>query len=302
MIKLFTVLSCIGLGMLLRKIKQLPKDLYLKLNRVLIRFFIPALIILHIPETVFTKTHIWPIVSSWVVFCGSLFFFFMIGKCMSIDRKSLGGLTVTAGIGSISFVGFPFFEMFYGTEGLKIGIIISTLGTFVICVTAGVLVSSWFAAKQPSSKSIILPILKFPPFIAFVVAVVLNLNLYEHPEWLRDILVLINSIFPFLALITIGLAINFSFKELKDKNLLLGLSYKLFVAPILVFLFFYVLVGKMNLTSNVCIMAAGIGSMNTIAIVAMELGLNPNLCSKMVGIGIPLSIPLLFIINFLLGI
>ncbi len=302
MIKLLTILGCIGLGMVLKKVKQLPKDLYLKLNRVLIRFFIPILILLHIPETVFTKAYIWPVLSAWLVFFGSVIFFFIIGKWKAIDRSSLGGLTVTAGIGSISFVGFPIFEMLFGSEGLKIGIIMSTLGTFVICITAGILVSSWFAAKQPNLKSILIPMLKFPPFVAFAIALVLHLSAYEHPEWLRYVLVTVNSIFPFLALITIGLAINFSFKELRDQNLLLGLSYKLLVAPILIFIFFYVLIGKMDLTSKICIMAAGIGSMNTIAIIAMELDLNPTLCSKMVGIGIPISIPLLFVINFLLSI
>ena len=288
--------------MLLKKVRRLPKDLYLKLNRILIRFFIPVLIVLHIPETVFTQNYIWPILSAWIVFFGSLLFFFIMKKWKSIDQYSLGALTVTAGIGSISFVGFPIFEMLYGAEGLKIGIIMSTLGTFVICVTAGVLVSSWFASKKPNPKSILVPMLKFPPFIAFVVALILNLCSYQHPEWFRYILVIVNSIFPFLALITIGLAINFSFKEVRDPHLLLGLSYKLLIAPMLIFLLFYFFIGKIDTTAKICVLAAGIGSMNTIAIIAMELGLNPSLCSKMVGIGIPLSIPLLFVINLLLSI
>lgn len=51
---------------------------------------------------------------------------------------------------------------------------------------------------------------------------------------------------------------------------------------------------------EICVLGAAIGSMNTAAILVYRFKLNEVLAAKMVAIGIPLSLPLVYIIHLLL--
>ncbi len=69
----------------------------------------------------------------------------------------------------------------------------------------------------------------------------------------------------------------------------------------LVYLLLWHIVAVDDLIAKVCLLGAAIGSMNAVSIVAAQMGLNPRLASLMPAISIPLSIPLLFLIDYLVG-
>ncbi|MAW93713.1 MAG: hypothetical protein CMF33_00635 [Leeuwenhoekiella sp.] len=80
----------------------------------------------------------------------------------------------------------------------------------------------------------------------------------------------------------------------------MGQSYKLIIAPLLIFLLFLFMGEHNSLVAKVCVLGAGLGSMNTIAIVAAELGLKPDLSFLMPGLGIPISILTVILIYFII--
>ena len=65
----------------------------------------------------------------------------------------------------------------------------------------------------------------------------------------------------------------------------------------LMYVFMWQVLGIQDLIAQVCIMGAAIGSMNAVSIVAAQMGLNPKLSSFMPALSIPVSIPLLFLID-----
>ncbi|MEJ7913404.1 MAG: AEC family transporter, partial [Chitinophagaceae bacterium] len=214
--------------------------------------------------------------------------------------KTIAALIITGGISSTSFVGFPVFELLFGREGLQMAILMSQAGSFLIGITLGVAVASWHSTETPSLKNLLQNVVRFPPFIAFSVAVVLNVSGIHFPKFFNDTLAVISAPFSVLALLSVGLQISFTRKDLEAPKLSLGLLYKLILAPALIFLLYHFAFRQSNLITSISVMGAAIGPMNTAAIIAGKYNLNAKLASNMVAIGIPLSLPVLYIIHLLM--
>jgi predicted permease len=225
-----------------------------------------------------------------------MLFFGVLAPKLGFDRSTTGALIITAGISSISFVGFPIFEMLYGKTGLQTGILMSQAGSFVVCGTLGIITASYYGSAKPNLSQIFKDIFSFPPFVSFCIAIVINLLGIQLPDFLASILQKIASPFSVIALISVGLQISFDFDQIPLKPLLWGLGFKLLIAPIIIFVLYVLVLDQHNTIGHICVLGAGIGSMNTATIIAINHKLNPKLASMMVGVGIPLSLFTLFLI------
>ena len=81
----------------------------------------------------------------------------------------------------------------------------------------------------------------------------------------------------------------------------MGLFFKLLVAPLLVFILFFIFFKQTGIPAKVSVVGSTLGSMNTIGIVAIRKGLNPALITKMLAISIPLSLLLVPLVYWLLS-
>ena len=295
-----TLFSCLLAGLLFKKSKLLPGNFYLGLNKLLIYFFIPVLTLYYLPELQFSPHHFWLLLTPWIVYAGAVVFFYIQHTIRPMDKPVLAALIMTSGISSISFVGFPLFELFYGAEGLSYGIILSLGGTFVVCNSIGIVTGFWFKDEKTSISGLIKGIFTFPPFIAMLFSLGLMLMDYTHPPVLKTVLKNLSSPFSVLALFTIGLQTATKGLKRYKKYFALGQAYKLVVAPLLIYIVFFIVNEHHTLIAKICILGAGMGSMNTIAIVAADLGLRPKLALLMPGLGIPVSILTVFIIHYIL--
>jgi hypothetical protein len=274
---------------MLQRIKGFPKDAHLVLNAIIIYVCLPALTLFYTTEIRFARSQILPILMPYILFICSFIFFKIIAPIAQFDRSTTGALTLTAGISSISFVGFPIFELLFGKEGLQIGVLMSQAGSFAVCGTLGIFTASYYSSADVSAQKIVRDIFQFPPFVAFCVAVILNISNFHFPIWSIDILQKIGSPFIILALISIGLQMRLNKEDLQIKPLLYGLSYKLLIAPILIFVLYFLMLGESTFLGRISVVGAALGSMNTATIIAINYGLNPKLATQMVSISIPLS-------------
>ncbi|MBL7814762.1 MAG: AEC family transporter [Saprospiraceae bacterium] len=302
MSNILLLLACLIIGILLRGRKILPDNAANVLNTFIVYVPLPALTLLHTVNVQFTADEALPILSAWLVFGASFLFFNGLKKGLGFDKLTVGALTVVAGISSISFVGFPIFELLYGAEGLKLGILMSQSGTFLVCSTVGIATVSVYAAsgEKVMWRKILRDVFTFPPFAAFCIALFLRLVGYQHPSVISDVLSKIGSTLNVIALISIGLQMNFSSLNQQSKPLFWGLFFKLCLAPLIIFLVFVVLLRQHGTAVQISILGSALGSMNTIGIVAIRKGLNPNLVAQMIGISIPLSLVLLPFVYFLI--
>ena len=101
-----------------------------------------------------------------------------------------------------------------------------------------------------------------------------------------------------VALLTVGLQLQLAVPRARARLLALGLTYKLLLAPLVVAVVYVGLARQHGPAVNVCLLGAAIGPMNTAAILAERYNLNPPLAAQMVGLGIPLSLPLLALLSW----
>ena len=164
----------------------------------------------------------------------------------------------------------------------------------------GVATGVWFVSEEPSIKYLFWRMLKFPPFIAFIIALYLNFADYQHPMIIKELLQKMSSPYAIIALLTIGLQIDFTLSKSERKPLVYGLVYKLLLAPLLIYLVLTTFTQADKMIIEIAVLGAAIGSMNLVAIIASQMDLNPSLAAKMVGIGIPISLFTMYLIHLLL--
>jgi len=270
------------------------------LNRMIIYFFIPIISLYHIPKLEFRSELLLLSIVPFVIFLGALLFFWLLGKALKLDTKTRQALQLTSGIGSTSFVGFPIFDLLFGSQGLAYAVLMSFGGTILVFNTLGLGLLMKFTSGKISTIQLLKKILLFVPFSAFVIALMINTSGIVYTDWLNTLLEKLASPFTVIALFTIGLQIEMSQFNKELFPLCLGLSFKLLIAPVLCYILIWHVFEMRSLISKICILGACIGPMNTIAILSAEKNLKPQLSLLMPAIGIPLSIPMLFLFNHIL--
>jgi predicted permease len=138
----------------------------------------------------------------------------------------------------------------------------------------------------------------FPPFLAFLAALVAQAVGYRHPALVRGVLEKLSAPFPVVALLSVGMQLQFRVPAGRGRLLALGLSYKLLLAPLVVWAVYVGLARQHGPAVDLCLLGATIGPMNTAAVIAERYGLDPPLAAQMVGLGIPLSLPLLALLGW----
>lgn len=281
---------CLLLGVLLQKVPQFPKNAYQSLNQFVIFVSLPALALYYIPKITISLALLYPLGIAWLGFGLSFLFFYSIGTYLKWSKKLIGCLILTGGLSNTSFVGFPIIEALYGSEGLKTAIIVDQPGSFVVVTTLGILVAATFSRGNLSTSEILLKIVKFPPFIAFTIALCCTLFSLEFPEVLQiSFLKIGNTVTP-IALVAVGLQLKIDTRSKHWSFLTLGLFFKLVIMPAFFFLFYRIILGGKGLAIDVSILESAMAPMITGAILASNYGLKPKLSSMMIGIGIPLSL------------
>lgn len=293
MTNLVLLLLCLGLGAALRHWQLLPPTAAGVLNQLLVVVLLPALAFLHLAEARPEARLLLPMLMPWLIFGVGWLFFAVLGRRLGWARGTVGALILTGGISSVSFVGFPIFELLYGPAGLAMGLVMSLAGSILVSVTLGVVVGSWYGAVRPSWRGMVGNVLRFPPFLAFLAALVVHLFGYRHPPLVRGVLERLSAPFPVIALLAVGLQLQWRVPQARARLLAWGLGYKLLLAPLVVVAVYVGLLRQHGMATHLCILGAAIGPMNTAAVIAERYGLDPPLAAQMVGLGIPLSLPLL---------
>jgi len=269
----------------------MPIHLSHYLNQFVIYFALPSLIFYNLPGLKLDLNLIRFAVMPWAHFVLSIVFFELIGRWRGWDRKVIGCLAITAGLGNTSFVGFPIIEALYGSEGLKYALVIDQGGSFPIVSTLGIIAASYYSSSTESSRlvsTILKKILLFPPFIASTIGLFLSLNEINFPSSVSFIFKILSMCLTPAALISVGLRLRLDQILGEIRYLSLGLGFKLILVPLFVIFAF----GELEIASlgrQVLIMEAAMAPMITGTIVATNYGLRPRLSSAMIGLGIPLS-------------
>lgn len=284
---LILLVLCFVAGILLRRSGRMPEQAPATLNSFIIHVSVPALALLYLHELKFSGDIILVMAMAWLYFGMAAGFFWWAGKKFALPRATVGALILTGGLGNTAFFGLPMIEAYYGHEGLATGILIDQTGSFLVLSTLGIVVAGMYSSGRPTASEIVRRIVQFPPFIALIVA--LLLIPLEYPLWFSAVLKRLGDTLAPLALLSVGFQLRLGHLPGNCCGLVVGLFFKLLLAPLVIYLLYVQLLGAHGIAIQVTIFEAAMPPMITAAILASEHDLDPDLSTLMVAVGLPLS-------------
>jgi malate permease and related proteins len=292
MTNILLVITSILVGVLLQRIKDFPADAPKALNAYLIYVVLPAVSLLHISKIEISPSLLIPISVAWIIFTMTWLFFGYLGKKLNWKKNTIGCLIICGGLSNTGFIGYPLIGAIYGTEGLKIAVLVDQPGSFVVVSSLAIIVASIYGTEKLRKRDISKRMLVFPPFLFFAISVLLNIFQIEISGIPQAILESFTATLTPIALIAVGLQIKINTADIKDHYLWYGLGYKLVLAPLLIFLLYRSFIGEQpgdRLIYKVSVMEAAMAPMITSSIIATNYNLRPKMASLLVGLGIPIS-------------
>lgn len=292
MTNILLIILCILIGVLLRRIPEFPENAPRTLNAYLIYVVLPAISLLHISRVELSIAILLPILVAWIIFPLTWVLFGTLGKKLQWKRNTIGCLIICGGLSNTGFVGYPIIEAIYGSEGLKIAVLVDQPGSFIVVSSLAIIVASVYGAEKMRKRDISKKVLLFPPFLFFLVAATINIMGVEITGPFESILQSFAATLTPIALIAVGMQLQINLKDIKDHYLWYGLGYKLLLAPLVIFLLYGALLDQkdeQSLLYKVSVLEAGMAPMITSSIIASAYDLRPKMASLLVGLGIPLS-------------
>lgn len=279
----------LSLGALARRIFTLPEKAPIYINHFIINVALPAVILLKLPELPLDKTVLLPMLVPWLValpLVGSVVAF---ARYRGWPRDVIGALVMLVLFGNSSYFGFPMVRAFFGDDAMPYAIMFDQLGNFVMLAIFAPLILARFnpTDKPASGFAMVRRIFSFPPFIALLVA--LLLNGVHYPAWVSMPLGWLSHLLAPLAMFIVGLQLKWHVPNDLRQPLLVVLAARLVISPLLA-LSFCLLSGHTDLAVRVTIFEAGMPTMVTAAIMAMTANLAPRLCTAAVGFGLGTSL------------
>ena len=290
MSNLILLFVCLIIGIVLKKSKIIPDNFHTSLNAFVINISLSAFSLYYISKIELNSSVIYPVLVVWIGIFAAILFFAGLGKIFGWKSSLIGALIMCAGFGNTSFVGIPLIQAMYGEEGLKTVMLVDQPG-FVALSTVGILVANFYSGSKDSLLKHLSKILKFPPFIAFVIALLLNIFSIEIPKDFDEVLMKLGATTVPLALVSVGSQMQWKKIEKKEGfHLFIGLLFKLVLLPLLILVIYKYIFHQSGDVIEICILEAAMAPMITAAIIASAHDLEPKFCNLMVAVGIPLSI------------
>lgn len=302
MSNLILLFLCLIIGIILKKSKIVPENFHVSLNAFVINISLSAISLHYISKIELNSSVIYPVLVTWIGIASAIAFFIILGKAFNWKYSVIGALIMCAGFGNTSFIGIPVIQAIYGEGGIKTVMLVDQPG-FVALSTVGILVSNFYSGSKDSISKHLTKILKFPPFIAFVIALLLNILSVEIPKNLDEVLMKLGATTVPLALVSVGSQMQWKKIEKEEGfYLFLGLLFKLVIYPLIILIIYKFIFQQNGEVIDICILEAAMAPMITAAIIASAHDLEPKLCNLMIAVGIPLSFVTLAIWHYVLQI
>lgn len=203
------------------------------LNRFVLYVCLPAAVLRFAPKLEYDPSLLALVAVPWIVLALSIVLVMLAARVFRIGEAERAVLLLCVPLGNTSFLGYPLIQAMLGDAALPYAVVYDQFGSFLILSTWGLWVLARYGGDaRPGLGQIGLRILKFPPFIALVLA--LSLMPAEPPAAIDAILGrLADALLPVVAM-AVGLQVRLALPRREVPALAVGIVYKLALMPLLV--------------------------------------------------------------------
>ncbi len=285
---LLLLLVGFSVGFFARRVGRLPEQAPQALTLWIIWVSLPALIVRTLHHLQWSSALAVAAAVLWLVFALAAALAWLAVSRGFVSRPVAGTLALCCGLGNTAFVGLPLVELLYGAEGLGPAVFVDQAGSFAALSFLAVPFASAFGGASLSVTAMVRRVFGFPPFLALLFGLVVRP--IGVAESLDVVLHRLGEMVVPLALAVVGF--RFSLKGVATfwRALVMGLGYKLILAPAVMLLILSLLFGQLEMDSQVAVCQAAMAPMLTAAVLAGEFGFDSKLASALVGVGVPVSL------------
>jgi predicted permease len=271
---------------LFRRFNVVPNDSYKAINNWIIYLALPAVSLKHLWHLEINSQLLGPALSRILVLGGSFVFIYILDLKFHFDKPTKGLLILASGLCNTSFIGFPLIKTYFGDEFIRIAVISDQM-TFLLFSTIGLFIATSYSSfKQLKMGEILLNLIKFPPLVVSIIALLLP-NKIQLPVLDNLFTQLASTIAP-LALFSIGLQIRISGWRNELGLMIPVFIYKLILAPILV-LAYVLLSGFGSAYSQISVFESAMPVLMSLSILCERFQLKTELANLIIGISILLG-------------
>jgi predicted permease len=279
------ILVSLGAGFLVARLRAAPANAADTLNRFVIHICLPALVLRLVPKLRFDPELAVLAITPWALLAVCVVVVLACARLCRFSRPVTAALLLCSPLGNTSFLGFPMIAALAGADAVRLAVVYDQVGSFLILATYGLFVVARYSGDgKPSARAMFLRIVRFPPFIALLVALVP----FHHPPALEAVLQRLGDTLVPVAMFAVGLALKLEVPR-APFAFAIGLGTKMLLSPFLV-LCVCRLFGVRGMPVRVAVLESGMPPMITAGALATMAGLAPELAAALVGYGVLLSL------------
>lgn len=294
------VLSLIVIGNLIRKSSWFPDNTADVLNSFVLNISLPAIILVSVPSLVLDSQVAYPVMIHWIAIAVHILLILIAFKIFKFSKSVLGALIIVTTLGNTAFIGIPMSKGFFGDSAVPFAVLYDQLGSGIGFIIYGAFILPLFTgAKKQGILDVIKMLVTFPAFIALVLGLILSFT-PSLPILISNTLNQLAATLIPCAMIAVGFSMNYKLPKSTSKPLLVGLSIKLLVLPLLILFMIKNLGGLSGVAVDTSILQSGMSPMITAGAMATAAKLEEELSVAFVGFGLIFSFASLALIKFLL--
>ncbi|MFK8013831.1 MAG: AEC family transporter [Gammaproteobacteria bacterium] len=283
-------------GLLMRRTKlnhPLAPDL---INGTIINFALPAMILLRVPALDLTPEALTPVFLAWGVIATTALMVWTLSRRLQWSREVTGALLLVVPLSNSAYLGLPLISAIASDEIVGYAILYDQIGNFMaVAIYASVVIALLSRqAETPTVGSVVRRIVLFPPFLVTVLALLIRPDML--PGWAIGPLTLLGATMGPLAMLIVGLQLEWALPAALRQPLAIGASIKLVGAP-LIATAAAMLIGSASAAGQASVLQAAMPSMITAGLLGIAAGFSRTLIVAMIGLttlASALSLPLVF--------
>ena len=281
------VLLLLALGRTLSWRRLVPDSAPDALNIVVLYICMPASILLQVPKLQFSSTTLSVVLVPWLLLGLSTLLVLAAARLLRLQRADTAVLLLEVPLGNTSFLGYALVPVLASQAAMPFAVLYDQFGSFLILSTFGLsVIAVYSGGARPSPAVVLGRVMRFPPFLALVVA--LTLMPAQPPEEIVKVLQqLANAMLPMVGL-ALGMQLRLRLPRAQLLPLGLGLTGKLLLLPLLAWAL-SLLLGLHPDARAAVVLESAMPPMITAAALAAMARLSPELGSALVGYGVVLS-------------
>jgi hypothetical protein len=279
------ILASLAFGFIVARLGAMPANAADTLNRFVIYVCLPALVLRLIPKLTWDPSLAVLAVTPWALLVVGVAIVLGLARVFRFSRGVVAALLLCVPLGNTSFLGFPMIGALVGQDAIRLAVVYDQVGSFLILATYGLFIVARYSGEgRPNFAAMALRIVRFPPFIALLVALIP----FHHSAALEFVLQRLGEALVPIAMFAVGLTLTLRFPR-EPLALALGLGVRMLLFPLLAWGACAAL-GLHGPPMRVAVLESAMPPMITAGALATMAGFAPELAAALVGYGILLSL------------